>query len=250
MKLKYIAIVLLSVFISSAYAQGKFVSHLEHKIAAGFNLGATAPTSLPGEIRKIHAYWVQFSPRLGYEVTYRIPNSSMGVGTGILLDYKGMGTKATVKSMYTLVDLKTDDGVITKEGNFTGRNKTEVKSAYATIPLFVSFKSSDRWDFRLGGYASYLFSGRFTGIVHDGYLRDGSPIGDKLEIPEADFDFGSELRNFDFGLLGGANYSINERFGLSADLTWGLTPVFHSSFNGMSFKMYNIYLALGMTYRL
>lgn len=250
MKLRYITLAFLSIYVSVACAQGKFLSHLEHRIAAGFNFGATAPTSLPGEIRKINAYWVQFSPRLGYEVTYRIPNSSVGVGTGILLDYKGMGTKATVKSMYTLVDLKTDDGVVTKEGNFTGRNKTEVKSAYATIPLFVSFKSSDRWDFRLGGYASYLFSGRFSGIVHDGYLRDGSPVGDKWEIPEADFDFGSEMKNFDFGLMGGVNYALNDRFGLAGDLTWGLTPIFPSSFRGMEFKMYNIYLVLGITYKL
>lgn len=221
-------------------------SGFKHQIVAGFNIGATAPTSIPVEIRSIDGYWPQFNPQLGYKISYTLPASRFGFGTGILLDYKGMGVKATVKSLYTIVN----DGENTFEGNFTGKNKTEVKSAYVTLPLYATYRISNKWQVQLGGYASYLFSSEFTGEVNDGYIRIGSPVGERAEIDYADFNFGSEMRTFDFGLSGGGEYSINKRFGVSASLNWGLRPIFAPSFKGIGYKLNNIYGTVGMSYTL
>ncbi len=106
--------------------EGSFLSKLEHQIVAGFNIGASAPTSIPEEIRSIDSYWPQFTPQLGYNVVYRFKDQ-WGIGSGILLDYKGMGIRAKVKSLHTIVDVKEGDKTGTTEGYFTGKNKTEVK---------------------------------------------------------------------------------------------------------------------------
>lgn len=244
---KYIFFFLLFLISSGLLAQSKF----EHKIIAGFNIGATAPVGLPAEIRSIDGYWPQFTPRLGYSIAYAVDNK-WGIGTGISLDYKGMGTKASVKYIYTRIRLSEGDGVSNDmEGYFVGKNKTEVKLANVTIPLTLAYAVDNKWSVRGGGYASYAFSKEFYGTVSEGYLRKESITGTKMDVLEpAEFNFNNDMRNFDFGAILGAEMKLNNRFGISGDLTWGLTPIFKSGFTGMDFKMYNIYFALGMTYKL
>lgn len=254
MRTTYITGLFLLLFSFTSFAQkwqskNDFWSKLEHQIVAGFNIGATAPAPLPREIRSINGYWPQFTPQLGYNVIYRFPDN-WGIGTGILLDYKGMGVRADVKSLHTIVDVKSGDEIGTIDGYFTGKNKTEVKSAYITIPVYLSYKPNDHWAFRAGGYASYKFSSEFTGCVTDGYIREGDPTGEKVLIEEADFNFGDDMRVFDAGALLGAEYSINKRFGVFANFSWGFMPIFPSSFKGLGYKMQNIYGTIGLTYRL
>lgn len=223
-----------------------------HKIVAGLNLGATMPNYLAREIRGVDAYWIQFTPHLGYDISYHIdPKWSLESGIGI--DIKGMGVRDRVKYMYTDVDMEGSN----IRGYFTGKNETEVKISYVTIPLRIAFNLNDTWRLRAGGYASYRSSSEFTGTVWDGYLRvtyDKDIINsDKLEIPDKDvatFDFGKELRNFDFGISLGFDHQFNKRFGLYTDFTYSLTPIFPSNFTGIDFEMRNMYFQVGMSYTL
>lgn len=220
----------------------------EHRIVAGFNLGASAPLPLPEEVRSIDGIWPQFTPQLGYNLLYKL-NDTWGIGSGIVLNFKGMGVKDKVKYMYTRVIMNKADGS-ELEGYFVGKNKTTIKTAYATIPLYAMFRPHEKWTFRAGGYASYLFSGQFKGTVSDGYMRVGEPTGEKVEIEEASFDFNDDIRDFDFGLTFGAERKINNRFGWYANLDWALTPLFPSNYKVMEFSLYNIYFTVGLTYRL
>ncbi|QIK61524.1 PorT family protein [Dysgonomonas sp. HDW5A] len=247
--LQYKLIVLMIVSsIFTLSSQEKTDNRFEHKIIAGFNIGATAPTSIPAEIRSIDAWWPQFTPQLGYNVTYKL-NQKWGLGSGISLDYKGMGTRATVKYIYTSIVIE-DGSNDALEGYFVGKNETVVKLAYATIPLYATFNINQSWQLRAGGYASYLFSGKFSGTASDGYIRVNEPTGEKVEITKASFDFNDKLRNFDFGLILGAERKINDRFGIYSNLNWGLTSIFPSDFRAIDFNMYNIYLTIGLTYKL
>ncbi len=228
-----------------AYKYGTF----EHKIIAGFNLGATTPVPLPDEVRSVDGWWPQFTPQLGYNITYRVDESRWGIGSGIFLNFKGMGVKDKVKYMHTKVVIE-EGSEHQLEGYFVGKNETTVKMAYVTIPLYASFDLNENWSFRAGGYASYLFSSHFKGNVSDGYMRVGTPTGERVEIEKATFNYDDEMRSFDFGLTLGAERRINDRFGIFGNLDWGLRPVFPSNFRVMEFDMYNIYLTLGLTYRL
>ncbi|MDL2243672.1 PorT family protein [Bacteroidales bacterium OttesenSCG-928-J19] len=265
-RIKYTLVLLALAFVSSlSYGQdegfsnhifvslykdnsNRFVDRLEHKIVAGFNLGASAPLPIPAEVRSIDAWWPQFTPQLGYNILYKATDR-WGIGSGILLNYKGMGVKDKVKYMYTEVVIE-EGGSDKLSGYFVGKNETRVKAAYVTIPLFISYSPNSNWSFRAGGYASYLFSGQFMGTVSDGYLREVTPLGTKTEITQADFDFNDDLKSLDFGASIGAERRINNRFGIYANLDWGLTPIFPSDFRAMKFDLYNIYLTLGLSYKL
>lgn len=237
---------------ASAEAQEDKADTFTHKIIVGYNIGATLPINLPREIRSIESYWPQFTPQLGYAVSYHLTDE-WSLESGISLDIKGMGVRDKVKYMYT--DVNMDGNNI--RGYFTGRNETEIKITYVTVPLQVGYFLDDKWQIKAGGYVSYRSSSEFSGTVWDGYLRktDDKDIinSEKIDIPEKDaavFDFGKELRDFDFGLTAGFEHRFNKRFGLYTNLTYSLTPIFPSSFTGVDLKMRNIYLTVGMSYTL
>lgn len=243
------SILILSGSAALAQEQPTFHRGLEHRILAGFNIGGTAPVGLPATIRKIEAYWPEFSPSLGYELTYRI-TPKWGAAVGVKLDYKGMGTKDEVMYFPTIITVQNGTQKGEFQGNFTGKNKTVVRNAYVTFPLGAVFTPGNKWRFGLGGYAAWLFSSNFYGSVSDGYIRNGGPLGEKVTISEATFDFGTEVRKFDAGLQGSAARLVGRRLSVMAALSWGLRPVFPPDFKGMDFPMYNIYATLGVNYKI
>lgn len=249
--IKYISFVFSFAVLSTAgFAQETDNEKFEHQIVAGFNFGATAPVPIPEEVRSITAYWPQFTPQLGYNITYKF-KPKWGVMSGIMLDLKGMGVRDEVKYMHTTVVLEENGNKL--EGYFTGRNETRIKATYVTVPLYLVYNPNLNWKFKVGGYASYRSSSEFEGTVWDGYMRVDDFTGDKIEIKDKDdatFNFGDDMRKFDFGVGLGAERRINNRFGVFGNLTWGLTSIFPSDFNAIGFDMYNIYLTLGMTYKL
>ncbi|WP_212004357.1 outer membrane beta-barrel protein [Chitinophaga sp. HK235] len=223
-----------------------FTPGLEHRILAGFNFGATAPVGLPNTIRRINSFWPEFSPSLGYELSYRI-TSKWGASLAVKLDYKGMGTKDEVQYFPTIIT--TEDGG-SFSGNFSGKNKTIVRNAYVAFPLNATFTPNAKWRFSLGGYAAWLFSSNFYGTVSDGYIRNGGPTGEKVIIDKATFDFGIDVRKFDIGLQGGAMRKVGRKLEVMGNLSWGLKPIFPDDFKGLDFPLYNIYLTLGVAYKI
>jgi hypothetical protein len=219
---------------------------LEHRILAGFNIGGTAPVGLPNTIRKIETYRPEFSPSLGYELSYH-KTRKWGIAVAVKLDYKGMYTKDEVQYFPTIITTK-DGGRF--EGDFTGKNETTVRNAYVSFPVSLVYTPTNRWRFNLGGYMAWLFSSNFHGNVSDGYIRNGGSLGEKVDITEATFDFGTEVRSFDAGLQGGAAYRVGKKLSISGNLNWGLRPIFPDDFKGMDFPLYNIYFTLGVTYKI
>jgi hypothetical protein len=223
-----------------------FTPILEHRILAGFNFGATAPVGFPNTIRKIEGFWPEFCSSLGYELSYRA-TSKWGAAVAVKLDYKGMGTKDVVQYFPTIIT--TSDGG-RFQGDFSGKNQTTVRNAYVSFPVSAVYTPNDKWRFNLGGYVAWLFSSNFYGTVSDGYIRNGGPKGEKVIITEATFDFGKEMRTFDVGVQGGAAYRVGKKLSINGNLNWGLRPIFPTEFKGMDFPLYNIYLTLGVAYKI
>jgi hypothetical protein len=246
-----IACVLLLLFSAgriAAWAESE--GGIEHYIVAGLNVGATSPGSIPPEVRRITAWYPHFSSMLGYNVVYN-PGGCWAVGSGIALDHKGMGVIDEVKHLYTEVRLEAEGDYLS--GYFSGKNRTDVKIAYVTAPLFVRYRVCERWWLTGGGYVSYAHSSSFTGSVWDGYLRTPDPTGPEIVIDsgeDADFDFGSDVRDFDFGLSIGCEYRINSRFKVLGTFNRGMTSILKRDLKAIPFDMYNMYLMLGMAYRL
>lgn len=221
----------------------------EYEIKAGIGIGGASPLPLPVEIRKISSYSPRFNGSLEGSVTrWMGDKKEWGISSGIRLEVKGMQTGARVKNYSTeIVDI--DSKVA---GYWTGYVNTKYNSSFVTIPVLANYRLNERWKFRAGLYASFRLDGDFSGYVTDGYLRQGTPIGQKIEFKDGKqgtYDFSDNLRRVHTGLQLGASWRAFNHFNVNADLNWGLNNIFKSDFKTVTFKMYPIYLNLGFGYK-
>jgi hypothetical protein len=218
---------------------------------AGYNLGGSAPLPIPAEIRSINSWNPGFAWTLGIQATRRLA-SEWGVTSGLAIDVKGMSIKADVMYMNTNLDIGEGANRGHFSGMFTGKNSTTVRNGYLLVPLLATYfpLAAPNWRFHLGGYFALLRDANFNGSAYDGYIRNGGPAGDRIEVLTATFDFSENLRNIDAGLMAAANWFPTSHIGIQGQLSWGLLPIFPSSFNGIPYKMYNIYFMGGLAYRL
>ncbi|MDL2256814.1 PorT family protein [Bacteroidales bacterium OttesenSCG-928-I14] len=237
-----VAIIALLPFVSIAQTTPLW----EIKINAGLSIGGTSPLPLPVEVRKIEKFTpMGFAPRVAAEAIYWM-DEKWGVAAQLSLDYKGFSVDNRVKNLRTEIDMGDEKYV----GNFTGKNTTTIRNSYITLPVLLTCKLSDRWLMQFGPYFAYLNHPDFKGSASDGYIREGSPIGQKTTVEQASFDFSEHQSRFDVGAIIAGEWKFYHELALRGQIAWGLKPIFPSDFTGMSFKMYNIYGTLGISYRL
>lgn len=218
----------------------------EFKINAGLNIGATSPLPLPEEIRKIESFSPPvFAPHVALEAIRRL-NGKWGISAQLAIDYKGFDVESRAKSLYTEIEMNNEKYT----GNFTGKNTTRIHNSYLSLPVTAIYRINERWDIQAGMYAGYLYNANFKGTASDGYIRQGSPIGEKTIIDRASFDFSEKQRLFDYGVLVAGEWSFYRRFALRGQIAWGLSPLFPSDFTSVPFHIYHIYGTLGISYRL
>lgn len=250
MKQKLIIIALLLGITSTAMtAQILKRDKWECKVFAGYNLGGTSPLPLPAEIRKINSWNPRITGTVAFHVTRWI-TPDWGLTTGLAIDVKGMKISADVKYMYTRLEVGEGDNMGIFSGTFSGKNETTVQNGYIVLPLLATWRPKEAWTFRLGGYFATCQSRKFEGSASDGYIRSGGPTGDRINIEQATFDFSEEVRKVDAGLMASADYFFTKKMAVFGQLSWGLVPIFPEDFEGLSYKMYNIYFSLGLAYRL
>ncbi len=218
------------------------------ELRGGYNMGGTSPIPLPVEIRKIKSY----KPSTGFsgEVDFTRffdRNHRWGLQFGVRVENKDMETDAEVKNYGMTI---TNDGA-EASGRWTGGVQTSVRNSFLTFPVVGVYKVHPRTNIKLGVFLSYLISGKFTGYVYDGYLRNGDPTGEKTTFADgktATYDFSDNLRSFQWGAEAGVDWEAFKHLKLYADLTWGLNSAFPKSFETITFNMYPIYFNLGVGY--
>lgn len=215
-------------------------------VRAGYVLGGTSPLPLPAEIRKIN----EFAPKGGFSLGvdgYKYFNTHWGMSAGLRFFMQGMRTGAEVKN-YGMTIRMGDDVV---SGRFTGTDITETRMTGFTIPVTATYRAGARWTFNLGPYVSYWIYRDFDGEVFDGYLREGSPVGQKITIGAdnpASYDFSENMRRFSWGMEFAADFRVREHLNVFGLLDWGLNDVFASDFETVTFSLYPIYATLGLAY--
>lgn len=213
-------------------------------VRGGFILGGTSPLPLPEEIRSINT----FRPNGGLAFSvdgYKMFSRRWGLMAGAHFFMEGMHTGADVKN-YHMGIAQGEDYL---EGYFTGTDVTETFMAGFTIPVMATFRISPRWNVNLGPYVSFILSADFEGQVYDGYLREGTPTGPKVEIScdnPATYDFAPDMRKVVYGAELGFDYKIRRGLTAFASVDWGMTGVFHSDFKTVDFPMYPLYATFGI----
>jgi hypothetical protein len=216
---------------------------IEYRVKAGILIGGMSPLPIPLEIRKIHNYNPLLNFMLEGEVV-KLFNKHWGLSTGIRIETKGMKTNAGVKDYY--MKMKSDDGLL--EGVWTGDIETKVNNYYLTLPMLAVWKPSLRWEIKSGTYISFVTDGNFHGYAYNGYLREGSPIGEKIDIENAMYDFSSDLRKWSWGIQAGVAWRAFPHLLVGLDFTWGINSIFKKDFYVMTQGMYPIYASVNFSY--
>lgn len=223
---------------------------LNYNVRLGYNIGGTAPVGMPATIRKLNNYEFQPNVSFCFDVQKDL-RGRWGVMSGIHLENKGMETDASVKNYHITIE----QGGDFMEGYFTGHNVTKVEEWLITVPVMATCRVGSNVMLKLGPYLSYVLTRKFEGNVYDGYLRHNTPTGPKIEFGTGDnergtFDFSDDMRRWQFGIDFGADWYFSRRWGVYADITWGLTGIHKSSFKTIEQTLYPIYGTLGVTYKL
>lgn len=219
---------------------------MEFRIKAGIALGGTAPLPIPLQIQGVEGFKPGINTSLEAEFVQDF-NGSIGFSTGLRLETKGMTTNAMVKNY----GMSLNQGGQTVSGVWTGMVETQVRNSYLTLPVLFLWKPSERWDLKLGPYAAFAISRQFSGYAYDGYLREGSPVGEKVVFEgdnKAPYDFHQEISRWDFGVQLGADWRAFPHLLVGLDLTWGMKDMFKKGFETIAFPMYPIYARLNFGY--
>ncbi len=212
-----------------------------NQVMVGFNVGASFPLPIPNRMSGF-SWTPPFTPYIGYKLTIH-NDKTFGMATGLMVGYKGMHAKASVYQIYTEVVV---DGIETK-GYFTGRNSTNVDNLYMSFPIEACILQP-KYRFNVGVLLSYTLKKEFNGDVSDGYLRKDTPTGDKILVSSSSYNFDDEVRGFDIAATLTFERKIVNNLNLSVGLDWSLTPLLHSDFTGMPYKLYNVYAHVGVVY--
>lgn len=233
----------------SAKAQ-HFTDNMQLKARIGYNIGGTAPLSMPASIRSLESFKLTPSFTAGFDGMYRL-SERFGLQAGMHFDIKNMDSEVTTKGYHMKVNMDDDE----MEGLYTGHVRQKVSQYMFTVPVQITYDLSSKVQLKAGPYVSLLVSKDFSGYAFNGYLRKDTPTGAKVVMGDkegewATYNFSDDMRQWQMGIAVGADWTIYRQLGLSADLTWGLTGIHHSYFKTVEQTLYPIYGTIGLFYRI
>lgn len=226
-----------------------FNENIEYQAKIQLSIGGASPLGIPAQIREIESF-KPMNP-FGIEMNatkWLNDKQEFGIRTGIKFEGRGMKTQARVKNYYTQIE---DDSGAQTKGYFTGHVVTELDNFYFTIPVLFVWNASEHWNVYGGFYFSLTANKSFTGNIYDGAFREGTPVGELTTFEgtaQGLYDFSDDLKTFQWGNQLGVEYKTKSDWRIFADLTMANTQIFKSDFESISFKMYNIFGNIGVSY--
>ena len=215
----------------------------------GYALGGTVPTSLDNKIRHINSFNPGFNFSVAAEVSYPL-NEQWSLHSGLRFELGSMDVDSRVKNY----DIEVVRGGESLDGVFIGNVRIKTAQRRITMPIQAAYHLNDEWQLRGGLFMGWLTNRRFWGWAYDGYLREGTPVGAKIEMgtepgERGDFDFDKNMRHMQWGLDVGADWQFSRRWGAFAELTYGLSGLFKSDFHSVQ-TLRPLYGTLGILYRI
>jgi len=240
---------MLAAFTAMAVHAGATLDSIQIDVRLGYSLGGTLPTHIGHEIRGIN----KFDPGLNFTVAAEatLPLSERwGIHSGLRYETGGMDVDSRVKN-YDIEVVRGDESLA---GMFVGNVRIKSAQRRITLPVQATYSPSEVLRLRGGLFMGWLTHRRFWGWAYDGYLREDTPIGPKIEMgsepgERGDFEFDHNMRIMQWGIDAGVDWQFHRRWGLFAELTYGLNGLFKSNFHSVQ-PLRPMYGTLGILYRI
>lgn len=126
---------------------------------------------------------------------------------------------------------------------FNGSSTGTFDNTYVQVPLLLSYRLSDAWNVFAGPYAAWMVATRSN-------ARGVGTVGIRPEIVERDMEFGDRMAELDYGLQIGTQTSLSTSIVLDTRVVAGLVSVFDASYKTVDQALHNLYLHIGLGYRL
>ena len=222
---------------------------LSYDVRLGYALGGTVPTHLGNEIRGINGYYPDYNFTVAAEASYPLCGKWY-LHSGLRFELGSMDVDSRVKNY----DIEVVRGEESLKGIFNGNVRIKSAQRRLTLPIQAEYRINDKWTARGGVFMGWLTNRRFWGWAYDGYLREGTPVGPKIEMgtepgDRGDFDFDANMRHMQWGIDGGIDWRFSRRWGAFAEVTYGLSGLFKSDFHSVQ-TLRPLYGTLGITYRI
>ena len=215
----------------------------------GYTVGGTIPTHMGKEIRGINSFNPGMNFSLAIEATLPLKNH-WAIHSGVRYELGSMDVDSRVKNY----DIEVVRGEESLNGIFVGNVRIKTTQRRITFPVQAQYEFSNEFKLRGGLFMGWLTNRKFWGWAYDGYLREGTPIGAKIDMgrepgDRGDFDFDSNMRHMQWGIDVGADWQFHRRWGMFAELTYGLSGIFKSDFHSVQ-TLRPMYGTLGILYRI
>lgn len=247
--IKHILFIALMTVATVVGADASVLDSLSLDARLGYTVGGTIPTHIGKEIRGINSFNPGLNFSLAAEATLPL-DAHWAIHSGLRLELGSMDVDSRVKN-YEIEVVRGEESL---NGIFMGNVRIKTTQRRLSLPVQAQYSFSPEFRLRGGLFMGWLFSRKFWGWAYDGYLREGSPVGAKIEMghepgDRGDFDFDKNMRHMQWGLDVGADWQFHRRWGLFAELTYGFGGLFKSDFHSVQ-TLRPMYGSLGITYRI
>lgn len=239
--IKYLLTALLALGAATASAGG-----FDWSAGVGYNIGATTPLGLPASIRSIGGYSPGANISAGVNATYMLAHG-FGIGLGVSADNLNMNAEITTRNYHLTMDIVDGDETGTRTGYYTGKIHNKTRLTYLTVPLYAVYRPDSKWEVDLGPYVAFALHRSFKGEVSEGRMRE-DPYHPVISITKAEYDYSSDLRNVDAGIMAAASRKVWRGLAVKASMRWGLMSVMNPSTRKIDINTYNVYLNIGASY--
>ena len=247
--IKHILALAVMMTIAAHGVQASVLDSLRLDVRVGYTVGGTLPTHLDNKIRHINNYDLGLNFAISIEGDVPL-NERWALHSGLRYELQAMDVDSRVKN-YDIEVVRGDESL---DGIFNGNVRIKSAQRRITVPIQASYYCNPQLQLRGGLFMGWLTNRRFWGWAYDGYLRQGTPVGPKLEMgrepgERGDFDFDKDMRHMQWGVDAGLDWHFHPRWGLFAELTYGLNGLFKSNFTSVQ-TLHPMYGTLGISYRI
>ncbi len=229
--------------------EASILDSISYDVRLGYAVGGTIPTHIGKEIRGINS----FNPGLNFSISAEatLPLSgAWSLHSGLRFELGSMDIDSRVKN-YDIEVVRGDESL---KGIFMGNVRIKTTQRRITLPIQAQYTFAPEFKLRAGMFMGWLTNRKFWGWAYDGYLREGTPVGAKIEMgrepgDRGDFDFDQNMRHMQWGLDVGADWQFHHRWGMFAELTYGFGGLFKSDFHSVQ-TLRPMYGTLGIMYRI